>query len=145
MQDVMIRLLRVGDDQEEAIENPSAYIVGIARHVLADYATEDILREKVEGYSLDSKTSEEKSNSGGSDDKYHHPTVDDVEKRTMLQQELEKLFALLPDMHARVLYLHKAEGYLYEEVAEELSLSIHTVEKYVTQSKSILREAGRDL
>jgi DNA-directed RNA polymerase specialized sigma24 family protein len=38
-----------------------------------------------------------------------------------------------------VLIAHKHRGLSYEEVAVELGLSVHTVEKYVTQAKALIR------
>ena len=131
LQDVMVRLLRVRDEQEEAIESPGAYIHGVASHVLCDHAIDDAYREKNEGHSRD-----EDENEGNTEDR----TEDDIEKRAILQQEINYLFSQLPPKHAEVLWLHKAEGYSYDEVATKLNLSRHTVEKYVTQAKQKLRK-----
>ena len=71
------------------------------------------------------------------DDRASSP--DDLADRLNLQQQIERAFARLPQTHARVLIAHKHRGLSYEEVAVELGLSIHTVEKYVTQAKALIR------
>jgi RNA polymerase sigma-70 factor (ECF subfamily) len=60
-------------------------------------------------------------------------------ERLNLQQQIDRALAQLPPTHAAVLLCHKRDGLSDEEVAEKLGLSIHTVEKYVTQAKSKIR------
>jgi RNA polymerase sigma-19 factor, ECF subfamily len=59
--------------------------------------------------------------------------------RLNLQQQLERALSQLPSTHAAVLLAHKRDGLSYEEVAAKLNLSVHTVEKYVTQAKARIR------
>jgi RNA polymerase sigma factor (sigma-70 family) len=123
-QEVYLRLLRV--DATKRVEKPVAYIFGIASHVIADFRSESKQAcERLE------ESDEEP------DDRASSP--DDLADRLNLQQQLERAFARLPQMHARVLIAHKHRGLSYEEVATELHLSIHTVEKYVTQAKALIR------
>lgn len=124
-QEVYLRLLRV--DQSK-LRKPLAYIYGIASHVVADFTndarhTRELLREDQEGQ-LDESA---------------EVLPDDLADRLNLQQQLERALARLPRMHALVLLAHKHRGLSYEEVAAELGLSIHTVEKYITQAKARIR------
>jgi RNA polymerase sigma-70 factor (ECF subfamily) len=64
---------------------------------------------------------------------------DELPDRLNLQQQLERALERLPRTHAMVLVAHKHRGLSYAEVATELGLSIHTVEKYVTQAKALIR------
>lgn len=123
-QEVYLRLLRV--DAAKRVEKPVAYIYGIASHVIADFRS-----ESRQGHACLDEVDDEP------DDRASSP--DDLADRLNLQQQLERALARLPRTHAMVLIAHKHRGLSYEEVAAELNLSIHTVEKYVTQAKALIR------
>lgn len=123
-QEVYLRLLRI--DATKRVQKPVAYIFGIASHVVADFRSES-WQEHERQLDRDDE----------SDDRASSP--DDLADRLNLQQQLERAFARLPQTHAMVLIAHKHRGLSYEEVAAELGLSIHTVEKYVTQAKALIR------
>jgi DNA-directed RNA polymerase specialized sigma24 family protein len=77
-----------------------------------------------------------------SDDSSAEPAMryaDDLADRLNVSQQIERALGKLPSMHAAVLLAHKRDGFSYEETALRLKLSIHTVEKYVTQSKAAFR------
>lgn len=125
-QEVYLRLLRM--DGEKCVEKPLAYIYGIASHLLADYRSDsrrqrELLRDE-----------EDESPEEG-----WESSADDLAERLNLQQQLERAFARLPRTLALVLLAHKHRGLSYEEVAAELGLSVHTVEKYITQAKARIR------
>ncbi|MFC4313342.1 RNA polymerase sigma factor [Steroidobacter flavus] len=123
-QEVYLRLLRV--DAAKRVQKPVAYIFGIASHVVADFKSGSRLsHERLQ------------DNDDEPDDRASAP--DDLADRLNLQQQLERAFARLPRTHAMVLIAHKHCGLSYEEVAAELGLSIHTVEKYLTQAKAVIR------
>jgi RNA polymerase sigma-70 factor (ECF subfamily) len=107
---------------------------GTAAHVLADYFLE---REKRRAVVFDDEAVEEGL-------KKELMVEDQIADQINLQQQIDKAIGQLPSTHAAVLLAHKGEGLSYEEVAEKLGLSIHTVEKYVTQSKFILRKVEWD-
>ncbi len=123
-QEVYLRLLRV--DAAKRVEKPVAYIFGIASHVVADFKN-------------GSRQSHERLEESGEDPDDRASAPDDLADRLNLQQQLERAFARLPRTHAMVLIAHKHCGLSYEEVAAELGLSIHTVEKYLTQAKAVIR------
>jgi RNA polymerase sigma factor (sigma-70 family) len=124
-QEVYLRLLR--HDSTKCVHKPLAYLYGIASHVIADYMD-------------DSKQERERlSDSGDEPAEGSWVTPDDLGDQLNLQQQIERALAQLPPTHAAVLLAHKYCGLSYEEVAAELGLSIHTVEKYVTQAKARIR------
>jgi len=123
-QEVYLRLLRV--DAAKRVQKPVAYIFGIASHVVADFKSG--VRQGHERL----EDCDDEPDEGAS-------SPDDLADRLNLQQQLERAFARLPETHAKVLIAHKHRGLSYEEVAVELGLSIHTVEKYVTQAKALIR------
>ena len=132
-QEVWERLLHL--DDEKCIHKPLAYLYGIASHVLADFRIHDneiadaIHRcDRIEDWS-------------------EQPACvlpDDLADRLNLQQQIDSALAQLPPTHAAVLLAHKRDGLSYEEVAEKLGLSEHTVAKYVTQSKAAIRTMAWD-
>lgn len=123
-QEVYLRLLRI--DAAKRVEKPVAYIFGIASHVVADFKS---------GSRYGQERLEERDDEP--DERTSSP--DDLAERLNLQQQLERAFARLPRTHAMVLIAHKHCGLSYEETAAELGLSIHTVEKYLTQAKAVIR------
>lgn len=123
-QEVYLRLLRI--DAAKRVQKPVAYIFGIASHVVADFKS-----GSRPGHERLEECEDEP------DDRASSP--DDLADRLNLQQQLERAFARLPRTHAMVLIAHKHCGLSYEEVAAELGLSIHTVEKYLTQAKAVIR------
>lgn len=128
-QEVYMRLLRI--DEDKIIREPLAYLYGVASHVVADFwigAERD--RDQL---NIDGNTVEEWSN----DPALALP--DDLAERLNLQQQLERALSQLPPMHAAVLLAHKRDGLSYEETAVKLGISVHTVEKYVTQAKARIR------
>lgn len=128
-QEVYLRLLRL--DDEKCVHKPLAYLYGIASHVLADFRIE--VEQEREHITVDSDTVDEWS------DQPSCVLPDDLADRLNLQQQIDKALAQLPPTHAAVLLAHKRDGLSYEEVAKKLGLSIHTVEKYVTQAKARIR------
>lgn len=123
-QEVYLRLLRI--DAAKRLEKPAAYIFGIASHVIADFKS-------------GSKQSHERLEEREDEPDERTSSPDDLADRLNLQQQLERAFARLPRTHALVLIAHKHCGLSYEETAAELGLSIHTVEKYLTQAKAVIR------
>jgi RNA polymerase sigma factor (sigma-70 family) len=53
---------------------------------------------------------------------------------------LQKLIAKLPEKRQRVFKMHRMEGYSYAEIAEQLDISIRTVEDHLAKSMSFLHE-----
>lgn len=128
-QEVYLRLTSMTDDRR--VDKPLAYLYGIASHVLADFRLEAELEHA--HVTVDSEALDEHA------EKSPHFLPDDLADRLNLQQQIDRALAKLPPTHAAVILLHKRDGKSYDEVAAELGLSIHTVEKYVTQAKARIR------
>jgi RNA polymerase sigma-70 factor (ECF subfamily) len=131
-QEVYLRLHRIPETR--VIEKPLAYLYGISKRVLADFRIEvDERREHIAEVDPE--------------DWYKSPSLvlpDDLGDRLNLQQQLDRALASLPPMHAAVILAHKRDGLSYEEVAKKLGVSVHTVEKYVTQAKARIRSQEWD-
>jgi RNA polymerase sigma-70 factor (ECF subfamily) len=130
-QDVFTRLVTL--KEERLIENPLAYIYGVASHILADHRIEH--EQEVQWITVDSEAANEAA-------EYAEQGFlpDDLADRLNLQQQIDRAMNGLPNTHREVILAHKQDGMSYDEVAEKLGLSIHTVEKYVTQAKRKLRD-----
>jgi RNA polymerase sigma-19 factor, ECF subfamily len=130
-QEVYLRLLR--HDESRCVHKPLAYLYGIASHVVADYRMDE--RRDRDHVMFDSDSNA---------DEPARVLPDDMADRLNLQQQLERALSQLPSTHAAVLLAHKRDGLSYEEVAAQLGLSIHTVEKYLTQAKARIRTMSWD-
>lgn len=128
-QEVYLRLLR--HDENKSVRKPLAYLYGVAAHVVADFRIDS--EPDREHLVVDSEAVEQCS------DEPSYALPDDLAQRLNLQQQLERALARLPPTHAAVLLAHKRDGLSYKEVAQKLGLSVHTVEKYVTQAKARIR------
>lgn len=133
-QEVYMRLLRLDDTM--VIHKPLAYLYGVSSHVLADYRIE--VEQQTAVITVDSELAEEWESHGSM------VLPDDLAERLNLQQQIALAMAQLPPTHQAVLLAHKRDGLSYNEVAEKLGLSIHTVEKYVTQAKARIRTISWD-
>jgi RNA polymerase sigma-70 factor (ECF subfamily) len=129
-QEVCLRVLRI--EESKLVHKPLAYLYGIAAHVLADYRTEQEHDHKHIIFDANGQ------DAAATEPAARHLT-DNLIERLNLQQQIERALSRLPSMHAAVLVAHKRDGLSYGEVAEKFRLSIHTVEKYVTQAKAQLR------
>src|SRR5690606_27374612 len=120
----------------DAVRKPLAYFYGMAFFVLADFK-EARAREQ-QHIHVDSTTLERLA-----DDPSMAMARDMVEMLATAQR-VSYALSVLPPTHAAVLISHKMRGCSHEEVAQELRLSIHTVEKYVVQAKAQLRGVLRN-
>lgn len=124
LQDICIRYL-LGTVEPEI---PLAFLYQIANHVLADY-----LERKKQWHDL------ELEDIGDAIDETAGSSMADVERGIDLDNRVARMLAPLPCLHRAILILHKMYGYSYQDVADELDLSIHTVEKWITEAKFLLR------
>jgi RNA polymerase sigma-70 factor (ECF subfamily) len=125
-QEVYLRLL---DIDQTKLRKPLAFIYGVACHAAIDHLrkarqSRELLREEEDDWLEDTTEA----------------TSDDLADRLNLQQQIDRALRQLPRTQALVLIAHKHLGLSYEEVAAKLDISIHTVEKYVTEAKSRMRE-----
>jgi RNA polymerase sigma-70 factor (ECF subfamily) len=128
-QEVCLRFLMA--DEAVSPRKPLAYLYGIAANLLADYRTH-ATRERG-SIVVDSELAETFMEQGSG----AAPAIS--EDIVGLEQLLTRALSKLPPTHCSVLLAHKRDGMSYQETASRLNLSVHTVEKYVTQAKAQLR------
>ena len=129
VQEVFLRLLRIGNS--DFVRNPRAYIYGIALHVVREFRMRAV--KAGTWATLDPQDivdlAEEPS----------ELNQDELAEQLDIQQQLERALRRLPTAHRTVFLLHKRDGYSYEEIAQQLSISVHTVDKYLLQAKVRIR------
>lgn len=132
-QEVYLRLLRL---DEKRVRKPLAFLYGIAAHVLADFKMEAASEQ--EHLTFDDELVQAWS------ERPSNLLPEELADRLNLEQQIAYALAQLPPTHAAVLLAHKRDGLSYKEVAQRLKLSVHTVEKYVTQAKAKIRSMSWD-
>jgi RNA polymerase sigma-70 factor (ECF subfamily) len=128
-QEVYLRLLRI--DSAKHVENPLAFVYGVAHHVLADHISAE--RRAREALPLEGEVSEVGL------DRPSEMLADQLEESLDVQQQVARALEQLPPMHAAVVLLRDRDGLSQEEVAERLSLSVHTVKKYIAEGHAMIR------
>lgn len=110
----------------QPLASPVAYLITIARHVLADFLQRRQREVLVDPVAFEATMNESSGTSP---------------EREGSLGDLARLLSQLPRTQRAVLVAHKIEGYSYMEVANLLSLSELTVEKYLTVARSHLRSS----
>ena len=116
------------------MRRPLAYLLGIATHVVREF----FQRRQHEHVVFDSELADNASD---------HPP--DLSRRGHAEQlelknQLDAALTQLPPTHRLVLLLVKRDGMSYAEAAEASGLSVHTIEKYVVESRARLRVLLKD-
>ena len=130
--DVYVRLLQY---QSAPITYPLAYLYGVASHVLAGYRAR--IARKGTYLLIDSDAADESANACSTSADIHADEID-------LKQRSTRVISLLSPTHVAVLLAQAQLGPSYDEIAETLGLSIHTVKKYVMQARATLRSISKD-
>ncbi len=132
-QEVFMRLSRIDDG--EFVENPRAYLFGIASHVVFEFRMRGRLKEWLV---FDSDAAEAAA------EQPSQSARDELAERLSLQQQLTAALGRLPPLQLAVFLLHKRDGYSYEEIAGRLGLSVRRIESHIAQARSLLRKMHWD-
>lgn len=114
---------------------PLAYLYGIAANVLSDFVSERAREETL--ITIDSDLASVTA------ERFENAFNVDIADVLHTEEWLSRALARLARTRAAVLIAHKGQGLTYEEVAAELDLSVHTVEKYITLAKAQFRAFRR--
>jgi len=125
-QEIFERFLRI--DAGAKVQNPEAYLFGIAAHVVADAH----LARGRERVNFDSESSERLGAQLPGE-------MLGPSERLELEQELEQALAKLPEMHRMALLLTKWEGLSLQETAERMNLTLGSVGVYVCEARARLK------
>jgi RNA polymerase sigma-19 factor, ECF subfamily len=131
-QEVYLRLLRV--DSADLVRQPQAYMYRIAAHVVHEFRLREE-REK-ECMTIDSDVLADIA------ERVEDASVEEPWRRANTERELTRLLRQLPPVERAIIVMQKRDGLSYEEVAEKLDLSVHTVKKYLFRALLRLRQTG---
>jgi RNA polymerase sigma-19 factor, ECF subfamily len=123
-QEVYLRLLRL--EKSELVRQPLAYVYTIAAHVAHQFR----MRAEQSPVTFDSEVLQQAA------EHPEHVADDRLADELNAQRTVESLLEKLPATHRAVLVLCKRDGLSYEEIAEKLGISEHTVKKYVYEAKA---------
>lgn len=125
VQEVYLRLLRVR--HRDKVENPLAYVFGIAANVVSEFR----LRERGSRMVFDSEVMQAAADA---------PSAQATgEAGAFFEQQVREALAGLPRMRLAVLLLERREGLDHAQIAERLGLSVHTVKKYSVEALAQVR------
>ena len=129
-QEAYLRLLRV--ERGSLVLKPRAYLYRIATNLVYEFR----LRQQREPVTFDSGVLDEASETVEGAPGLHDERVAD-------EQQVETLLARLPPLYGAILILRKRDGLSYEEIAQQLAISVHTVKKYLARAVALCRDAYR--
>jgi RNA polymerase sigma-19 factor, ECF subfamily len=130
-QEVYLRLLRVQDTGY--LREPLAYLYRTAANVVYEF-----LRSRREHVMFDSETADRAAS------KTDNPKPDELAEQIGYERDLERVLASLPPMLQTIVVLQKRDGLSYEEIAQQLDISVHTVEKYLFRALAMIRSKDWD-
>lgn len=127
-QEVYLRLLRI--DDAEYMRTPLAYLYRVAANVLSDWNEVEQHHEHVVANSEELERWAETAEAAW---------PDDPNEREDMTRQIDRALSDLPPLQAAILIMFEAQGMSYQEVAKELRISVHTVEKYLTKARAQIR------
>jgi RNA polymerase sigma factor (sigma-70 family) len=132
VQEVYLQLLRF--PPREPLRETQAYLYRVAWHVV-NRANDKSRRD---GVAYDLETLEHLAQQSG------FVAPDDLQQQLALQQQLIRLLSELPPVCREVILKFKCDGLSYKEIAAELGISVHMVEKHIARAVHHIRMANWD-
>lgn len=126
-QETFLRLLRLKDT--DAIEQPHAYVYSVAANVVRELGLKEHAQARLPGKLGDEVV-------GVSP--FELP-MDEAERMARLEH-LKHCISGMPPTYQAVLVLRKRDGMTYQEIAEQLEISVHTVKKYLLRAVAWCRQ-----
>ncbi len=127
-QEAYLRLLRV--ERGSLVRKPRAYLYRIATHLVYEFR----LRQQREPVTFDSDVLDEAAEVVEDSPELH-------DERLANEQRIAALLERLPPLYGAILLLRKRDGLSYEEIAQQLEISVHTVKKYLARAVAMCRDA----
>ncbi len=127
-QEAYLRLLRV--ERAELVRQPRAYLYRIAVNLILEFR----LRARREPIVFDSDALAEAA------ERISEAPADEGERAADAQQ-IELILDQLPPLYRAIFVLRKRDGLSYEEISQQLEISVHTVKKYLARAVAKCRHA----
>jgi RNA polymerase sigma-70 factor (ECF subfamily) len=121
-QEVYLKMMRL--ERVHLIRQPQAYLYFLAAQVMH----EQRMREQRIPVLFDSEAVESLTQSA------EFASPDEFVAGDESERELKRLLGKLSPAHRNILILRKRDGMSYQEIAEALGMSVHTVKKYLFQA-----------
>lgn len=121
-QEAYVRFLQI--PHVHAVRRPRGYLFRIAVNLIYEFR----LRPDRKWITYDSELLEERAET------LADPASKDLGERLSSEEQLDRVLAQIPVVYRKVLLLHKRDGRSYGEIAEELGLSRHSVQKYLARA-----------
>lgn len=121
VQEVYLRMLRVNDT--DAIRNPEGYLYTVANNLAIEHAV--LERRHARDIDFDEPVVEAELGSA--------PGVEEDVDLQVRTQRLREVLAQLPPKCRAAVYMKYLHGMSYQEIAEQLGISDHMVQKYLGQ------------
>ncbi|MCD9088675.1 sigma-70 family RNA polymerase sigma factor [Stenotrophomonas sp. SY1] len=128
-QEVYVRLLRRGDDNAQAIDNPEAYLFTVAANLAREHARSQYAQPPLDDVDLLAEVLR---------------SEDDIEadfERAQRWSEIRSTIAQLPSTTRRVMELHYREGLECMQISTQLDVSVHMVRKHIGKGLEACRLA----
>ena len=126
-------------DELEADTNPRAYILTLVKHLALNYLRHQQVRITVE---------EELIQSAEREQAFRIRTLQDCDPQELFSEELQQLvrqtLEQLPEQTRLIFFKSRFEGKKNSEIAEEMGISLKTVEYHVSQALKALRKQLKD-
>jgi RNA polymerase sigma-70 factor (ECF subfamily) len=129
-QEAYLRLLRV--ERAELVRQPRAYLYRIAVNLIAEFR----LRSRRDPITYDSDAVAEAEAAGHTSE-----TATDEGEHAADAQQIELILNQLPPLYRAIFVLRKRDGLSYQEIAQQLEISVHTVKKYLARAVAKCRHA----
>lgn len=127
-QEAYLRLLRV--ERTELVRRPRAYLYRIAVNLISEFR----LRAQREPIVFDSDTLAQVA-------EHVADMPADEGDRAADAEQIELLLEQLPPLYRAIFVLRKRDGLSYQEIAQQLDISVHTVKKYLARAVAKCRSA----
>lgn len=126
-------------DELDVDTNPRAYILTLVKHLSLNYLRHQQVRITVE---------EELSQSMEREQAFRIRTLQDCDPQELFSEELQQLvrqtLQQLPEQTRLIFFKSRLEGKRNGEIAEEMGLSVKSVEYHITQALKALRKQLKD-
>lgn len=129
VQEAYLRLLRV--DRDDFVQQPRAYLYRIATNLVYEFRMKH--KRGALGHTSSAKSVDEFVAAD-------NPEL--VAERQAAMHKLENVLEHQPPLYRAVLLMRKRDGMSHAEIAEKLSVSVHTVHKYLTRAVEACRKAS---
>ena len=135
-QDALLRIQKLEDNS--SVENPKAFLFQIANNLAIDTLRRNKLHQRY--------VQMEYNRLNADDGMFHHHDIS-PERILAAQQQLQIIYRAIDELPVKcrqAFILHRKHGLSYSEIANEMGVSVSSVEKYILQALRHCRAAVQE-